>query len=456
MSDAMQFSNRQLSDEAKKLEAVGQFVQAADLYKQSYDLYPGGFVTSHYIRCLRKLGKSTAAVKFGRQLVRQLREDSFVHKELSWAMYDVYLKKTENMEGNEFDDVEHEQQGNSDFRKMQEVANYILSRLSANEDILRTRTIFAICNEAKQRGNWQTMYDFAIQLDPERLSTEQREWKGRKLPSDYQSWLFKMVRSLLELERYKECLVFASKGIEKYPSEKLFYWWQACAKKALGQVIEALQELEQIDARFPKEWYIQRDIANGYIELKEYDVAWIWFCKAASCPGDPRGRFKMFESMSMLLEQLDRFKEAYDHLLLAVMVADQERWDRPVEALRGKLIQFRRRHEEQVVLPTDSSSKDWLSLNSRCRTFWQKTIQTSRLTYKGQIIKINEERHSGFIRRSNSENAKDIYFRFRDVVKKVNPVVGMEVEFEVEKSFDPAKNQESLAAVNIRQIKSSV
>jgi tetratricopeptide (TPR) repeat protein len=322
---------------------------------------------------------------------------------------------------------------------MQEVANYILSRISAEEDILRTRTIFAICNEAKQRGNWQIMYDFAIQLDPERLSTEQREWKGRKLPSDYQSWLFKMVRSLLELERYEECLDFASKGIEKYPSEKLFYWWQACAKKALGQVKDALQELEQIDTRFPKEWYIQRDIANGYVELKEYDVAWIWFCKAASCPGDPKGRFKMFESMSMLLEHLDRFQEAYDHLQLAAMVAEREQWGRPAEALRGKLIQFRRRHEEQVVHLSDISGKDWPSLYSRCHTLWQKTIHASRLTYKGQIININEEGKFGFIRRSHSENAKDIFFRFRDVIKKATPVVGMDVEFEVEKSFDPGK-----------------
>ena len=455
MSDAM-WTNRELSDEAKKLEAAGQFAQAADLYKQSYDLYPGSFVTSHYIRCLREIGKSAEAVKFGRQLSGQLREDPFVHKKLSWAMYDVYLKKADSMEDNEFDDVGHEQHDNQVFQKMQEAARYILSRASAEDEILRTRTIFAICNEAKQRGNWQIMYDFAVQLDPGRLSTEQREWNGRKLPSDYQNWLFKMVRSLLELERYEECLDFASKGIEKYPSEKLFYWWQACAKKALGQVKEAIQELEQIDTRFPKEWYIQRDIAYGHVELKEYDVAWLWFCKAANCPGDEKGRFKMFESMSMLLEHLDRFQEAYDHLQLAAIVAEREKWGRSAEALRGKLNQFRRRHEEHVVLPSNISGKDWPSLYSRCRTLWQKTIQASLLTYKGQIIKINEERKSGFIRRSNSENARDIYFRLRDVVKKVDPVVGMEVEFEVEKSFDPAKNQESLAAVNIRQAKSTV
>ena len=59
MSDSIQSHNRKLSDEAKQLEKAGQFAEAADLYKQVYASYPGSFVTSHYIRCLRKLGKAT-------------------------------------------------------------------------------------------------------------------------------------------------------------------------------------------------------------------------------------------------------------------------------------------------------------------------------------------------------------------------------------------------------------
>src|SRR5437867_7538488 len=269
MSDSMQYSNRKLSDEAKKLETAGQFDQAAELYKQSYDSYPSSFVTSHYIKCLRKLGKSAEAVKFGRQLSRQLQDDPYVHKELSWAIYDVYLKKSERTGDNEVDDLEHEKQSNPNFQKMLAVANYILSKASATEDILRTRTIFAICNEAKQRGNWQVMYDFASQLDPERLLAEQKELYGQKKMSDHQEWLCKVVKPLFELKRYEECIDFAHKGIEKYPREKLFPWWQACSKKALGQVEEALRELEQIDARFHKEWYIQRDIADGYLQLQQ-------------------------------------------------------------------------------------------------------------------------------------------------------------------------------------------
>jgi len=395
MSDAVQ-ANRELSDEAKKLEAAGQFAQAAELYKQSYDLYPGSFVTSHYIRCLREIGKSAEAVKFGRQLSRQLREDPFVHKKLSWAIYDVYLKKAESMEDNEFDDVEYEQHSNPDFQKKQEVARYILSRASADDDILRTRTIFVICNEAKQRGNWQVMYDFAVQLEPERLSTEQKELNGQKRMSNYQEWLCKMVKSLFELKRYEECIDFARNGMEKYPREKLFPWWEASAKKALGQVEEALRELEQIDMRFPKEWYIQRDIADGYVQLQKYEGARVWFCKAAICPGDLKHRYKMFEQMSMLFEHLESWQEAYDHLQLACAITEREGWERSATVLRGQLAQFRKRYMEHLTQP-DTSVEEWSNLFRRCQVLWRETIRASRPSYKGQIVKIIEEKKYGFV-----------------------------------------------------------
>lgn len=449
MSDTM-WRNRELSDEAKKLEAAGQFAQAAELYKQSYELYQGAFVASRYIRCLRKAGKSDVAVDFGRQLPKQLQDDTHVHSAVAWALYDVYLKKDANKDDNEVADVEREVQNSADFQKMQKAARYILKKSSDTEDILRIRTIFAICNEAKQRGQWQVMYNFAVQLAPERLSTEQQERDGRKLPSDYQRWLYLMIRSLLELKRYTECLDFADKGIERYPGEKLFHWWHACAKKALGQVAEALSALERIDTRFPKEWYIQRDIADGYTQLQKYDDAWVWFSKAA-CSGDLKASYKMFEQMSMLLEHLGRWQEAYAHLQLACAIAERENWQRPAEALRGQLFQFRKRHAGHLSFGTDGAIEPLPILFRRCKDMWQATIYTSRPQGKGCITIVNEEKKFGSIKADNG----DIHFWFRDVIGGITPVVGMEVEFEVEKSYDQKKQRDSTKAVNVRPVRSS-
>jgi len=448
MSDAV-WRNRELSDEAQKLEATGQYAQAAELYKQSYELYPGGFVASRYIRCLRKQGKSSLAVEFGRQLSKQLLDNPYVHNALSWAIYDVHLKKAETKDDNDFDDVEYNRQDNADFDDMQKKARYILGKSLATDDTLRTRTIFAVCNEAKKRGNWQAMYDFVHQLDPERLSTEQQEWNGQKLPSDYQRWLYKMVRSLLELKRYDECLEFACKGSEKFPYEKLFCWWQACAKKALGKTEEALIELERIDTRFPKEWYIQRDIADGYVQLQKYEDALMWFCKAAACPGPIKGRYKMFEQMSILLEQREEWQAAYDHLQLACAIAGQEHWDRPTEMLRGRLIQFGKHHTDRITLPTNTSAGVGPNLG-RCRVFWQETMRASRVLHKGFIDDLKEG--YGFIKAGSDS----FHFRFRDVMERVAPVKGMEVEFEVVKAYDERKQRDSTKAVNIRFVKNPI
>lgn len=456
MSDPVQHSNRNLSDKAKELEKLGQFAQAAVLYKQSYDQYPGSFVTSHYIMCLRKLGKSTEAVEFGRTLSKQLLDDPYVHKHLSWALYDVYLKKSESIGEDGIESLEPEKQKGQDFQQMQKIAGYILRKAPVSEELLRKRTILAICKQAKLLGNWQVVYNFTIQLDPEQLSREQVERDGQKLPSEYQNWLYKMVGSLFELKRYEECVSFAQKGIEQYPREKLFFWWRASAKKALGQVEEALHELEQIDIRFPKEWYIQRDIAGGYLQLQRYDEAMIWFCKAADSHGEIKHRYKMIQEMSVLYEHLEQLQEAHDHLQLACAIAEREGWEQKAANLRGQLVQFRRRHADLSNSPSGVTIEDWSKLYPRCQALWKKATKASLPTCKGRIIKLNNEKGFGFIKRYGDESSKDVYFRFRNLVRGLTPDLGMEVEFELQKSFDPGKNEEGLAALNVRPTKDSV
>jgi tetratricopeptide (TPR) repeat protein len=457
MSDSV-WRNRELSDEAKKLEDAGQFDQAAELYKQSYELYPSSYVASGYIKCLRKQGKSMAAVEFGRQLSKQLLDDSYVHKILSWAIYDVYLKKTESKDDNEVDDVWFGKQNNSDFEDMQKRARYILKRSLADDTLLSTKTVFAICREAKLRDKWQIVYDFAMQLNPEQMSSEKEEWNGRKLPSDYQRWLYLMVRSLLEVKRNDECITFATKGIDKFPNEKLFYWWQARAKLALGQINEALNDLEHVDTRFPKEWYIQHDIASIYLQLQQYDEAWIWFCKAASSSRleDLKGRFKMFQQMSVLLEHLGRWQEAYDHLQLACAIVERERWEHRAEGLNGQLLQFRNRHTEHIAFSVDMQPDILITLFRRCKVLWQETIRSICISRKGYITKADEEKGYGFVRTDNDS----IHFRFRDVIRGVIPKEGMEVEFETEKAikYNKEKNEheDSIKAVNIRPVRRSV
>src|SRR5207302_9527492 len=136
---------------------------------------------------------------------------------------------TGSRKDDEFDPVRQQGRGSPsrsvDFQKMQEIAHYILRKTPAEEDILRTRTIFAICNEAKLQESWQLMYDFAMQLDLERLLSDQNQLNDQQRLIGYQEWLSKVVESLYGLERYDESMDFACKGFESYPQKQLFHEW---------------------------------------------------------------------------------------------------------------------------------------------------------------------------------------------------------------------------------------
>jgi len=155
-------------------------------------------------------------------------------------MYVVYLKPPGSRKDDGSDTVKYEERGDpnsgTDFQKMQEVAHYILSKAPTEEDILRIRAIFAICNEAKRQESWQLMYDFAMKLDLKRLLSEQNQLNGQQRIVAYQEWLSKVVESLYGLKRYGECMDFARKGFESYPQKQLFYEWYERAHKTLEQV----------------------------------------------------------------------------------------------------------------------------------------------------------------------------------------------------------------------------
>ena len=238
--------NQPLDKQAKELEAHGNFAQAAELYRQLYELSPeNDFAVSRYLFCLRKLNKAGEAVKFGRSLSSAMLDERYVHRALAWAIYDFYFKKNEkeNQDEEYFSDIEDELHSSHQYDQMQKAAKYVLKRSPITDTLIRTKIVFAMCKEAKDRGRWQDMYDFATQLDPELLSKQPHEWNGQKQMPEYQLWLHKMLRPLFELGRYDECLELARKDVEIFPTDKFFPWWQALAKKELGHIEEASERI---------------------------------------------------------------------------------------------------------------------------------------------------------------------------------------------------------------------
>lgn len=451
MSDSMPYQQcRQLKEEGEQHLRVKQYGEASKLFKQAYDLCPDGFSASKYIKCLCRTGEMSAreAVTFARKVVPLFPNNRYIKEECAWALYFGYLKIPGPEENDDEEDEESEEskeKSHIDFATRVNAARNVFKLTS--DPLTRKQAVFAICKEAKLLKKWELMYEFAQQLDPKTLSREQKELGGRPLKSDYQRWLFYMTRVLLELDRYDECILYAHEAIAAFPQDCLYFrWWEGLAKIRLGQVQEGLSQLEHVNIHFPKQWYIQRDIANAYVRLGQYDDAWLWFCRAVTMPGDIKGRVVILRSMCDLLQRFERWQEVYEHLRLVWAVEAAYDSQRYAEKTRQRIDEFRRRYAEylQTYSETENTATTVSSALKPCRIVWQKSLRKT-----GTITYINADKRFGFI----VKEADSFKFSFDDFASKNTPEVGMHVEFEPQDSFDRKKDKPGKIALSIRVVK---
>ncbi len=452
MPDSMPYQQcRQLKDEGDQLRKTQQYTKAVHLFKQAYDLCHDSYAASKYIHCLRKSGATAAreAVKFGRQVITIFPDDEYIKREYIWAIYDGYLKiadRDDQEEHERFDDLEPEKvEPPVEFKVMVHATRHLLKLTT--EPLPRTLAVLALCKEAKRLEKWEVMREFAQQLDATTLSLEQKELNGRRLPSDYQKWAFYITRALLELEYYDECMRYAWAAIEQYPDDSLhFRRWEALAKIRSGRVQEGLSQLEEANIRFPKQWYIQSDIANAYVRLGRFDDAWLWYCRAVMMPGDIKGRIVTLRSICDLLQRLDRWQAVYEHLRLVWAIEEAYNSQQYAERTRQRINEFKKRYAEHLHISSETENRAPtipIALKP-CHITWQQALRKS-----GTIQYLNPEKHFGFI-----VNGSDRYhFSFDAFTSRDKPEVGMEVEFEPQESYDRKRKQPGKIAIHVRVVK---
>jgi tetratricopeptide (TPR) repeat protein len=362
---------RELHDQARQARDDGRFAEAADLFRQSYDLHASAFAASRYLHCMRRQSadKARAAVQFAREPVDRWPLDTWLIREYCWAIYDGYLKQNT--------DEEEEEEGRAEGRPGFEVRVKAARRILklSREDLPRARAMFAICREAKAHGQWDLALEFAQAIDPATLSDDPRQMRGQTLPSDRQQWLYLVTRAHLELGHYDECLELAREGRDRYPVVLFFPWWHALAQVRQGHVEAGLRELEEVHRRFVSPWYIRRDIAEAYAALGWDEDAWRWYCAAARSAGDLRSRASMLLCMSETLARLSQLRPALDHLLLAWALAAREKgWEKPVERVREQLAVFLPRHSAHLGVSAElpEAPPDIEPLLAGCRQAWRE------------------------------------------------------------------------------------
>jgi cold shock CspA family protein len=160
--------------------------------------------------------------------------------------------------------------------------------------------------------------------------------------------------------------------------------------------------------------------------------------------------------MARLLERLERWQPADDHLLLAwALTARETGWETLADRHRQLAAEFRERHGRQLGAAVDplDAPPDPAVVLERCRADWSAAIKQSLPHGTGYIRMFDAEQGIGFIQ---SEDGSDVFFgqsTFKG--QGAQPYVGMKVEFYLKVSADPGKVRERLNAVHVFPARSS-
>jgi tetratricopeptide (TPR) repeat protein len=357
-----------LNEQAQQAMTEGRFAEGASLSRQAYNVQPTAAAAARAIHCMRKQGvrEARAAVVFGRQPVEQWPAHQWLIREYVWAVYEGYLRSGADHPEEEGTTAEPD----GEFPVMIKATRRIL-KLS-QEELPQARAVFALCKEARRRGQWPVVLEFAMLLDREALSDEPHVVNGRVLPSHRQQWLSHVTRAHLELAQYDACTMFAQEGRERYPEVLFFRWWHAQAQVRRGNVAEGLRELEEIEERFTAQWYVRRDLADACERLGRDEDAWRWHCRAASLFGEMQRGASMLPRMGALLERQGHWELALDHLQLAwALAARPPGRETLTESCRQQVEAFLQRQAEALPAPAMLEGPPSPEpLLARCRAAW--------------------------------------------------------------------------------------
>jgi tetratricopeptide (TPR) repeat protein len=215
------------------------------------------------------------------------------------------------------------------------------------------------------------------------------------------------------------------------------------AAKKTGHPEEALKDLLKLIGK-RKEWFIQHEIAELYLELGEPEATLKYALESALNHGDLDKKGKVLTLLYNLLNAQGHTQEALDHIKLKNKVA-LESGHRPNPG------EIQMLQSQGVVVEQLPPAK---TLEKNLRTFWIKLLDDFKPTLKGTINKILDTGQAGFI----SKNKKEFYYfqikSFRGDKKLC--VVGQQVSFQLEEGFDKKKNQPTQNAVNVRPLEKPV
>jgi tetratricopeptide (TPR) repeat protein len=401
-----------IKQQAGLLFAEKNYREALPLYQTLWDNFAercNEWDGWRYAYCAQKLEDYGRCLDICRKIYLRYREVRMIRNVYAWSIYHSEVKKEKITDEETF------------LRAGEGVL-----KLSTQDDKFSpyTLTVMKVLDYLSERSSYPAdkILEWTQKLNPALLDKQSfafidKDGKPRETASKYEQYYMLRTRALLEKGEFDECIHLAKEALQNienphYDNDVWFRWRIALSYEGLCEFQKSLDlQLELLKRK--KEWFIQKEIAEQYYRLGEYEKSLKYALDSALNFGDVNKKINVFIILANVLEKLGKTEEAKIHSGLIEKIKQKD----------GNI---------------DSELK-------KLKIVWNNLLFSNKTQYSGKIKSILPNGKAGFV---EADNGKSYYFQMRSF--KGNPrkaIPGVRVSFYLEEGFDAKKGKKTMNAV---------
>ena len=427
----MQQRSRAKADELRK---AGHFDEAAKEYAA---LWPDDdpWTGWGYAYCLRKLNRAREALEIAAAVHELNPEFRFGRSIYAWALYDVHIRGAEDP-----------------TPEVLKAALTIVQLASSDERAYATTnplviTVLRVAKAFDSHGRDAAALEWLDKVDPALLSTtaqKRSDETGREqeLASFRERYYSIRSRAFERLGRWQECLETAKRALAEctpvhHDNDVWFARRIALAKRRLGQMEEALAELQQLAVRKPV-GFLHTDIAAAAWDDGNAEATFNHALQALMSPGDIGYKVDAARLLAEALWQRGDGDNARSHLRLCIAVRQSKGW-KPNEKLAALA----------KIWGVGQVEDEMNGLLRELQKVWKRWTDDLFPRRTGTVVKMFPHGGAGFIR---AEQNEQFYFDARRDWKEraAKPSEGAQVTFTTRQSFDRKRQRATIVACEVR------
>jgi len=379
--------SKQISDLKKQQNytQVLQFFKENKHHFNSEEIINNKWLISDIITSLRKTNQSRFIDKFLQDFNIQIDDnmEELILNAYGWCLYDNVKNKIYNK---------------YQIIQILQYPLYLLSKINTEysymiiSNILREGLKIA---KEHQNQDYKFTDDFCNLFDKNILSLEcsSFEIKGKmtEQASDKEKWYSEKSKALFELKNFQECYNISEEAlhiIDTFHNNNDLWFARriALSKKELGNIDEAINDLREIYKK-KKDWFIQKEIAELYLEINNIDNAFKNTILAINNKGKLEFKIGLIFLIGKILNIKNELDLAYQHFLLVKKVREENQWKIPDELINEiNSLDIKKEYETKQLI-------------KNLKNYWTSFLPKKEIK-QGKIKKIlhdNERGKNGFI-----------------------------------------------------------